>query len=173
MKKGGFVWDKELSYLKQQSVDIHNIWKKLGRPRMEVINLERIRIKCLYKRAIKARRQDMPSKKQRWQTCKLISSDVKGFWKGWRSIKNVHNKSYKDVISDKKSREEICEGFKVTFQENFIYSWTNDTLSVFVDNILKGQYDRQKEIVTDFSSQDVQLAVERLKCDKAVNGLYA
>ena len=49
----------------------------------------------------------MTSKKQRWLAYKLMSSDVKGFWKGWRSIKNVHNKSYKDVISDKKSREEI------------------------------------------------------------------
>ena len=130
-EEGGFVWDKELSYLKQQSVDIHNVWKKLGRPRMGVINL--------YKRAIKARRQDMTSKEQRWLACKLMSPDVKGFWKGWRSIKNVHNKSYKDVISDKKPREEICEGFKATFQANFINSWTNDTPSVFVDNIVKGQ----------------------------------
>ena len=98
-------------------------------------------------------RQDMTSKKQHWLTHKLMSSDVKGFWKGWRSIKNVHKKSYKDVISDKTPREEICEGFKATFQENFMNSWTNDTPSVFVDNILKGQYDRQKEIVTDFSLQ--------------------
>ena len=82
---------------------------------MGVINLERIRVKCLYKRAIKARRQDMTYKKQRWLVCKLMSSDVKG----WRSIKNVHNKSYKDVISDKKSREEICEGFKVKISGEF------------------------------------------------------
>ena len=54
-------------------------------------------------------------------------------------------------------------------------SWTNDTPSVFVDNILIGQYDRQKEIITDFALQDVQLAVKRLKCDKTagVDGLYA
>ena len=52
-------------------------------------------------------------------------------------------------------------------------SWTNDTPSVFVDNILIGQYDRQKEIITDFALQDVQLAVKRLKCDKTagVDGL--
>ena len=58
---------------------MHNVWKKLGRPRMGVINLERIRVKCLYKRAIKAWRQDMTSKKQYWLAYKVMFSDVKGF----------------------------------------------------------------------------------------------
>ena len=44
-------------------------------PRMGVINLERICVKCLYKKAIKARRQDVTSKKQRWLAYKLMSSD--------------------------------------------------------------------------------------------------
>ena len=113
--------------------------KKLGRPRMRVINLERIRVKCLYKRAIKAGRQDMTFKKRRWLACKLLFSNINGFWKWWCFIENVHNKCNKDVISDKKSRAEICNGFKATFQKNFVNFWANDTLSVFVDKVLKVQ----------------------------------
>ena len=83
---------------------------------MGVINLERNRVKCLYKRAIKARCQDMTSKKQRWLAYKLMSSDVKGFWKGWRSIKNVHNKSYKDVFQTKSLEKKYVRVLKQHFR---------------------------------------------------------
>ena len=49
---------------------------------MGVINFKRIRVKCLHKRAIKPRHQDMTFKKKHWLSCKLTSLDVKGFGKG-------------------------------------------------------------------------------------------
>ena len=47
-----FRWDQGLSKLKEQSRDIHNLRKQIGRLRTSLINAERLRIKCLYKRDI-------------------------------------------------------------------------------------------------------------------------
>ena len=51
-KKLGIFWTPELRALKQKSIDIHNAWKSLGRPRNGIINEERLRVKCQYKNAI-------------------------------------------------------------------------------------------------------------------------
>ena len=37
-KKQGIFWTPELHALKQKSIDIHNVWKSLGRPRNGTIN---------------------------------------------------------------------------------------------------------------------------------------
>ena len=46
-------WNADLDELKRQSVDVHDIWKSLGRPRMERINTARLKIKAEYKCAIR------------------------------------------------------------------------------------------------------------------------
>jgi len=38
-------WNDDLDYLKRQSIDIHNLWKAVGKPRNGYINEARIRIK--------------------------------------------------------------------------------------------------------------------------------
>ena len=43
-------WNADLDELKRQSVDIHDLWKSLGRPR---INTARLKIKAEYKCAIR------------------------------------------------------------------------------------------------------------------------
>ena len=43
-------WNEELSDLKAQSLQIHAIWVADGRPRSGPIQLERLKVKCTYKR---------------------------------------------------------------------------------------------------------------------------
>ena len=45
-------WNADLDELKRQSVDIHDLWKSLGRPRMGPINTARLKSKAEYKCAI-------------------------------------------------------------------------------------------------------------------------
>ena len=79
-----FRWDQGLSKLKKQSRDIHNLWKQIGRPRTGLINAERLRIKCLYKKGIADRKLTFENDRKKWLVYKLSCGDSRGFWKGWR-----------------------------------------------------------------------------------------
>ena len=46
-KKQDIFWTSELRALKQKSIDIHNVWKSLGRSRNGTINKERLRVKIM------------------------------------------------------------------------------------------------------------------------------
>ena len=82
--KGSVLWSEELKKLKQQSFDVHNLWKMCGKPRMGTINDERLRVKGLYKAYINTHKRVLETRKREWLVYKLASGDGKGFWKGWR-----------------------------------------------------------------------------------------
>jgi len=48
-----FWWNEELSLLKQNSIDAHNIWDSAGRPKFGEIWQKQVSAKQLYKRSIK------------------------------------------------------------------------------------------------------------------------
>ena len=86
--KGSVLWSEELKKLKQQSVDVHNLWKMCGKPRMGTINDERLRVKGLYKACINNHKRVLETRKREWLAYKLTLGDGKGFWKGWRRVVN-------------------------------------------------------------------------------------
>ena len=45
----GIIWDLQLKILKQKFIDIHELWRKVGKPCGGVINAKRLRVKCEYK----------------------------------------------------------------------------------------------------------------------------
>ena len=47
-------WTSELTHLKRQSMEIHDLWKAEGRPRNGPTYHERLRVRLLYRRTIKA-----------------------------------------------------------------------------------------------------------------------
>ncbi len=73
-----FRWDQELSKLKKQSRDIHNLWKKIGRPRTGLINAERLRIKCLHKRGVTNRKHTFENDRKKWLAYQLPSGNSRG-----------------------------------------------------------------------------------------------
>ena len=59
----------------------------MGRPKFGVVNEERLRVKCHYKRAICESRCKFESSRKQKLANKLANNDSKGFWCGWKSLK--------------------------------------------------------------------------------------
>jgi hypothetical protein len=93
-----FQWDSELSRLKQQSIDIYELWHAVGRPRFGVINAERLRVKLLYKGCIRQQKRAAEEKRKARMAAKLASGEAKSFWRGWRSIKNGSKPKVKSIV---------------------------------------------------------------------------
>ena len=77
-------WTPDLDNLKQQCIDITNVWNSIGRPRSGNINAERLRCKYRYKQAIKdaAFEADQRLNDDLFQY--MCSKDNDSFWKSWR-----------------------------------------------------------------------------------------
>ena len=69
--KGSVLWSEELKKLKQYSIDVHNLWKMCGKPRMGTINDEKLRVKGLYKACINTHKRVLETRKREWLTYKL------------------------------------------------------------------------------------------------------
>ena len=56
-------WSDELSRIRNQSIEIHRLWRAEGRPGSGPTNFERLRVRAEYRRAIKATQR---APKQAW-----------------------------------------------------------------------------------------------------------
>ena len=166
--KGSVLWFEELKKLKQQSVDVHNLWKMCGKPRMGTINDERLRVKGLYKACINTHKRVLETRKREWLVYKLASGDGKGFWKGWRRIVNNNRNLKQDSISGIVNNEEICTKFKHVVEASFSDSWSagwgyqklNNTMSKLKEEFVNDE-------CSEFTAQDIIEAIDELKIDKA------
>ncbi len=104
------IWSDKLRKLKQQSTNFHALWKMIGKPRDDVVNKERFRVKGLYNSCImRHKREADESNKQRLEL-KLANGNTRGFWKGWRSFKKSDKVSKKQVISGQSDNKAVCNG---------------------------------------------------------------
>ena len=80
-------WTSHLSNLKSQSVDIHRLCIAEGRPRHGSTNLERIRIRAIYRNAIKSAQR--APKQTAWNQLHtaMIDNDTNDLWKSLYSGK--------------------------------------------------------------------------------------
>ena len=110
-------WTEELSALKEQNIHIHRLWQSEGKPHSGPTNEERLRVKAVYKKALRA------AQKKPKQSCwnrlhgAMASKNTTQFWKSW---KQLHNKSKSDlhpVIDDKTSKEDIAASFRTHFEK--------------------------------------------------------
>ena len=156
-KKQGIFWTPELRASKQKSIDIHNVWKSLGRPRNGTINEERLRVKCQYKNAIVECRKEAELYKKQNFIYKLASNGSKGFWKGFKALKRCTNVNSCHNVSGKSDNNDICEGFKNYYIDNFVDSWNNKS---FCDKLKNSEYDLLQTFMV--SNCSVFSAVEEL-----------
>ena len=56
----------------RENLDIHNLWKQIGRPRTGLINAQGLRIKCLYKKGIADRKHTFDNDRKKWLIYKLF-----------------------------------------------------------------------------------------------------
>ena len=83
--------DNNLQELKPQSINIHNLWKEMGRPHNGVVNNERIRVKSLYKRYIKQQKHAFNEKCKNRLIKKLVNAESSAFWRGWKNVCNKND----------------------------------------------------------------------------------
>ena len=166
--KGSILWSEELKKLKQQSVDVHNLWKMCGKPRMGTINDEKLRVKGLYKARINIHKRVLETRKREWLANKLASGDGKELWKGWRSIVNNNHNLKQDSIFGIVDNEEICTKFKHVFETSFSDSWSTGWSYQKLNNMMnKLKEEFVYDECSEFTAQDIIAAVDELKIDKA------
>jgi hypothetical protein len=162
-----FQWSSELSKLKQQSIDIHALWQKIGRPKFGVINDERLRVKLKYKNCILQQKRVAEVNRKRILALKLASGDAKSFWRGWRAIKtNNRLKRSHHIISGDTDDSVICNSFGVEFLRGLKDSWADGDnfrkLESMCDCIDIADID-----CTMFSNAEIKASFDYIKCGKA------
>ena len=77
-------WTDGLSRLRDDSIEIQNLWVSEGRPHQGPIHAERLRIRADYKRAIRAAQR--APKQAAWDRLhsSLTENDTNSFWKSWK-----------------------------------------------------------------------------------------
>ena len=113
-------WSSELSDLKNQSMDIHNLWVSEGRPRSGATQTERLRVCASYKAAI--RKAQREPKQDAWNTLHtaMENDDTQSFWCSWRTLYNKNTSHFAPVVNGCSSKEAIAEAFRQSFIANSI-----------------------------------------------------
>jgi hypothetical protein len=123
---GRVPWSNELKLLKQQSINAHQLWVSIGRPRAGCIFQEKIKKHYEYKRAIAAAKARSKSVFSDKLLDYMHSKNVRGFWAMWRSrTRNVQdNLSYMGTASVLEAADALAKKFKT----NFVNSADNTAL---------------------------------------------
>ena len=79
-------WTPDLDELKQQCIDICNLWRDIGCPRNGLVNAERLRSKYKYKQAIKDAAFNAEPSLNDELFNHLCTKDNLSFWKAWRNV---------------------------------------------------------------------------------------
>ena len=108
-------WSEELSALKALCVDAHRLWVNEGKPRSGPSNHERLRVRALYRHAI--RKFQRNPKQSSWDRLheNLASKDTDQFWKEWRKTYRKDKSHLHPVVNGLSSHEDISESFKSHF----------------------------------------------------------
>ena len=111
-------WTPTLTNLKNQSIEIHELWQSQGKPRDGPTQQERLRIKASYKLALK-QAQRAP-KQEQWNRLhsSMVSNDTDKFWKSWRTLYSKKNTHLPPVVDGKSDKKEIAEAFRQSFEKN-------------------------------------------------------
>ena len=80
-------WNADLDDLKRQSIDVHELWKSLGKPRSGP-NTARLKIKAEYKRAIKRTAVEYENSHIDESAEYFGHKDMNNFWRSWNAKYN-------------------------------------------------------------------------------------
>jgi len=81
-------WNADLDDLKRQSIDVHELWKSLGKPRSGPINTTRLKIKAEYKCAIKKTAVEYENSHIDESAEYFGHKDKNNFWRSWNAKYN-------------------------------------------------------------------------------------
>ena len=112
-------WTADLTDLRRQSMEAQTLWVNQGRPRQGPAHEERLRVRALYKRAIRAAQR--APKQKAWDRLHsdLSQKDTNSFWKSWKTIYNKNKSHLAPVVNGCSSKQAIANSFQDSFQKNF------------------------------------------------------
>ena len=111
-------WTDDLTRLRDESIEIQNLWVTEGCPHQGPIHAERLRIRAAYKRAIRAAQR--APKQAAWDRLhsSLAENHTNEFWKSWKKIYNKNKSHLPPVVEGCSSGEAIADCFKECFKKN-------------------------------------------------------
>ena len=111
-------WTRDLTDLRNKSIDIQSLWIEQGRPRSGPTHEERLRVRAAYKRAIRAAQR--APKQAAWDRLhsSLSEKDTNSFWRSWKSLYNKNKSHLAPVVNGCSSKQAIANSFKDSFRNN-------------------------------------------------------
>ena len=99
-------------------MDIHRIWTEEGKSHQGPTNIERLRIKAVYKKAVKDA-QKAP-KTEAWSRLHsaMATNETDKFWKSWRTLYSKNKTHLPPVVDGNSSKDAIAESFRQSFEAN-------------------------------------------------------
>jgi hypothetical protein len=159
-------WNDELDCLKQQSIDIHELWKTIGKPRHGSINNARVRIKSEYKLAIRKADTDFEKSHTDEVTEYFAHKDMDNFWKSWNAKYSKHINTANISISGYQKAPDIANAFRDHYANTFINS-ADEKTKVRQFNEMRMCYTGDSDTDTFVSIEDIEIAVRNLRKGKA------
>ena len=131
-------WSPELDDLKQQCIEITNVWRYHGCPRTGEINNKRIRIKLKYKCAIKEAIMSVDKEFNVNLTDHLCKKEFHGFWKSRRKRFCSKNLITTNRLNNRTGDDNILDEFSKHFSEVYQCNTagSDDKYKTFVMNYL-------------------------------------
>ena len=160
-------WSPELDVLKQQCIDIVDLWKSVGKPRCGTINAERLRCKYRYKQAVKDAAYESDRNMNDDLFNHLCNKDQVSFWKAWRKRFCSRNVQPTNVLNGKSGEEilpEFTQYYKSVFQPNS--AGAHNKLQDEVDAALNGHAD-ETNVVPTIDVAEIICHINKLKRHKA------
>jgi len=104
-------WSPDLGILKQQCINITDVWKNIGKPGSGEINSERLKCKYRYEQAIKEVIQEEHRSFNEGLLDSLHNADSSSFWRLWQKRYCSKNVTATSVLNGKYGDSNILSEF--------------------------------------------------------------
>ena len=160
-------WCPTLTNLKSQSIEIHRLWLDQGKPRNGPIQQERLRVRALYRKALRIAQR--APKQEAWNRLhgSMASNDTDKFWKSWRSLYSKNKSHFSPVVDGKTSKKEIANSFCQCFQKNAL---PNDAQKV---NEMNNKFDHAYENLQSSHSSNCRCDSYNITLENVVDAIHS
>ena len=111
-------WSEHLSDLKKQSIEIQRVWISHGRPKNGPIHHERLRVRAMYRKAMKKAQKEPIQRSWNQIYSAMEVCDSNKFWRSWKILNNKNGNSQSPIVEGCTSKSAIADLFSKAFERN-------------------------------------------------------
>ena len=157
-------WNDDLDKLKEQSLDMHKLWRQVGSPKQGIINAARIKAKFEYKQAIKQTASEFEQNNADALHGNLSGKNYNQFWKLWNA-KYKKNITTPVAVEGETNPESIANKFKQHYSNVYVNSADNVNAFNNYHKLIKTPFGVND--ATAVSMEAIEKCVKMLKPNKA------